>query len=388
MARRETHDEMDLFEKLYRQCGRMQGKINMANMCLTVLGGKGADMVTKAINNCLKEQKVKMKKSLEKGESTQPKKESVLSNLYPPMPMYPYPVTLRDGTPSFATQHPTLESILNSAKFDIESLPLRDLGRFISGQLHQNLDKWKEILEANVMNEDLKQKIDGWLNQGVDVRDFFSRFQGNFKGRSYDCNEPPTAVFQNNISCRDHESFVCQTLSEKIRSGSIKVIGKVGECQRPKVVMPLTVEPSKPRLCLDAKVLNLWIRDSPLRLETLNEVHRLVDSEAWMATCDEKAGYEHVALSKDSQTYFRIEFGGYFMEYTVIPFGWRASPYVYQSIGMTVTSYLRKLPVNTTQYIDDRLVIANSKGKTDSEVIEECSRVAYHCVPRAPVCEV
>ena len=286
-------------------------------------------------------------------------------------------VTLGGGTPSFATQHPTAESTLNGAKFDIESLPLRDPGHFISGQLHQNLDKWKEILEANVMNDDLKQNIEGWLNQGVDVRDFFSHFKGNFKGRSYDCNEPPTAFFQNNISCKDHESFVCHTLSEKIRSGSIKVIGKVGECQRPKVVMPLTVEPSKPRLCLDARFLNLWIRDSPFRLETLNDVHRLVDSEAWMATCDEKAGYEHVALSKDSQNYFGIEFGGYFMVYTVIPFGWKASPYVYQSIGMTVTSYLRKLSVNTTQYIDDCLVIANSKGKTDSEVREECSRVAY-----------
>ena len=85
---------MDLFEELYRQCGRMQGKINMANLCLTVLGGKGANMVTKAINKCLKEggsTESKNEKSLEKGEATQPKQESVLSNLYPPMPMYPYP---------------------------------------------------------------------------------------------------------------------------------------------------------------------------------------------------------------------------------------------------------------------------------------------------------
>ena len=50
---------------------------------LTVLDGKGADMVTKAINTCLKEggsTESKNDNSLEKGETTQPKQESVLSN--------------------------------------------------------------------------------------------------------------------------------------------------------------------------------------------------------------------------------------------------------------------------------------------------------------------
>ena len=51
----------------------------------------------------------------------------------------------------------------------------------------------------------------------------------------------------------------------KIKCGAIKLLGRVGECQPPRVVMPLTVEPSKPRLCHDERYINLWIKDLPFR---------------------------------------------------------------------------------------------------------------------------
>lgn len=46
------------------------------------------------------------------------------------------------------------------------------------------------------------------------------------------------------------------------------------------------------------------------------------------------------------------------MVYTVIPFGFKESPFIYQTIGMVVTSYLRSRSISTVQYIDDRLAIA------------------------------
>lgn len=61
---------------------------------------------------------------------------------------------------------------------------------------------------------------------------------------------------------------------DKIKCGAIKLLGRVGKCQPPRVVMPLTVEPSKPRLCHDERYINLWIKDLPFRLETLKDIHR------------------------------------------------------------------------------------------------------------------
>lgn len=55
LARKVNHEDMDVYKELFRQGSRMQGKINMGNLCLTVLGGKVAGTVTKAINKCLME---------------------------------------------------------------------------------------------------------------------------------------------------------------------------------------------------------------------------------------------------------------------------------------------------------------------------------------------
>jgi hypothetical protein len=129
----------------------------------------------------------------------------------------------------------------------------------------------------------------------------------------------------------------------------------------------------------------LWIRDLPFKLENLRDVHRLVDPDAVMITCDEKSGYDHVRLAPNAQDYFGIEFGGYIMVYTVLPFGWKASPYIYQCIGMVVTSYLRHFGVVTVQYIDDRLAVANIRENLNScDVICDGKRLAYIMVGYPP----
>lgn len=55
LSRKLGDKDMEVYEELYRQCGRLQGKVNIANLCLTVLGGQGADLVSKAVNKCIKE---------------------------------------------------------------------------------------------------------------------------------------------------------------------------------------------------------------------------------------------------------------------------------------------------------------------------------------------
>ena len=40
--------------------------------------------------------------------------------------------------------------------------------------------------------------------------------------------------------------------------------------------------------------------------------------------------------------------------FTTIPFGWKVSAFVYHSIGMAATNYIRSLGVPCSQYIDDR----------------------------------
>ena len=59
-------------------------------------------------------------------------------------------------------------------------------------------------------------------------------------------------------------------------SGCYQILGKIGECSPPHLVLPLTVEPSKLRLCHDERFLNLWIRDLPFKLDHLKDLPRYV----------------------------------------------------------------------------------------------------------------
>ena len=89
----------------------------------------------------------------------------------------------------------------------------------------------------------------------------------------------------------------------------------------PHVVLPLTVEPTKPRLCIDARFVNLWMKDSPFTLDRLSDVPRLVYKGSFMTKCDDESGYDHLLLSESSQTYFGFEWGGLWFVCTTLPLG-------------------------------------------------------------------
>ena len=82
---------------------------------------------------------------------------------------------------------------------------------------------------------------------------------------------------------------------------------------------------------------------------------RYVYKSSYMTKCDDKSGYDHVLLSENSQAYFGFSFGGLWFVCTTLPFGWKISPYIYHSVGLAATGYLRGQGIPCSLYIDDRL---------------------------------
>ena len=121
---------------------------------------------------------------------------------------------------------------------------------------------------------------------------------------------PPQKQFRNHVSCKNFNESISNEVVNRVRTGAFRVWGEVGVDDPPHLVLPLTVEPSKPRLCLDARFLNLWMRDAPFSLDKLSDVTRFVYPNSFMTKCDDKSGYDHILLPEASQSYFGFSFGG------------------------------------------------------------------------------
>lgn len=156
-------------------------------------------------------------------------------------------------------------------------LRFRDPSHFIPGFIHRNLSSWSAIL----LNYPNRSAFLRYLEHGVSVKEFFVNFKGTFQGKFYNSPSPPRASFPNSKSCQVFSQFITETILERVTNGSLLVWGKVGEVPPPHLVMPITIEPSKPRMCHDERFLNLWIRDLPFSLDLITDLPRYVHKNSF-----------------------------------------------------------------------------------------------------------
>ena len=152
-------------------------------------------------------------------------------------------------------------------------------------------------------------------------------------------------MFRNNMSCKPFVSFVQKTLINCLGTGAMAL---------PHIVLLLTVEQSKPRLCHDARYLNLWMRDNPFSLDTLNDLPRYVMKDLFQTILDDKSGYDHIFLMESSQPFFGMQWGGWFFTYNTLAFGWKVSPFIYHTTGLLATGFFHSIGIPCLLYIDDR----------------------------------
>lgn len=228
-------------------------------------------------------------------------------------------------------------------------LLFRDPAAFVAGEIRRHSPVWQLVLQEHTKRSEILSYIDN----GVDVYPFLRHFKGRFQGESFDSDLPPPRHFSNSRSCLGFETFITTTILDRVQNGSLTVVGKLGEVAPPRLVMPLTVEPSKPRLCHDERFLNLWVIDSPFSFDSLTDLPRYVGLNHYQTILDDKSGYDHFFLTECSRTFFAFQWQHWYFCYNTIPFGWKASANLYHTIGLAASSYIRSHGVPCSQYIED-----------------------------------
>ena len=247
-----------------------------------------------------------------------------------------------------------LEDVLHGTKAaDVSTLAFRDPDAFMARSIHDCLPVWQRI--AAVAPYDRAQEVLKWIEHTckVDVHEFLAPFKGDYKGQSYRSDLPPHCLFQNSIPCKPFVKFISRIIIDRLASGAISVWGRVDEVEPPHLVMPLTVEPTKPRLCNDNCFLNLWIKHCPFNLDSIMSLPRYVLPSPFQSVCDDKSGYDHVLLSPSSRTFLGFQWAGWYFVSNTIPFGWKSSAFIYHSIGLLASHYFRSVSIPSSLYIDD-----------------------------------
>ena len=115
---------------------------------------------------------------------------------------------------------------------------------------------------------------------------------------------PPAIRIDNSAICTQFTDFISDTFVHWVASGVLAVWGEVRVVSPPHLVLPIMVEPSKPCLCHDERLLNLWIKDLPFKLDHLSDLPRYVLPGHFQTKKKKKSGYQHVRLHPLSETYF------------------------------------------------------------------------------------
>ena len=239
------------------------------------------------------------------------------------------------------------------AKPAFELLRLRDANSFRCGNLHQFAHQWDRLM-GDVRGY---ETVRPWLHRGVHVPDFFQHYEGEHNGRILDSDIPPPMYFQNDSEkCMEFKGFVTKTILQRLLEGSIKYLGRVGVDPPPRVVNALTVEPTKPRLNLSMRAVNLFCKDNPFKLTPLTEITEHINEGGFFTGMDDTQGYKQLSLTPESYQFCGFEWGGHWFCDTTLPFGWKNSAYVYFTVGEVLSEWLRERGIYSELWIDDRFL--------------------------------
>jgi hypothetical protein len=175
---------------------------------------------------------------------------------------------------------------------------------------------------------------------GIDVPAHFVHFKGEFLGVAYDDPMPPPRIFPNPPSLRPFHAFISRSFLKDLASGAAFVWGRVGTHHPPRCVLPLGIEPEKPRLILNEKYLCCWHPPYPFSLPALGELPQWVGDLIF--SIDFAAWYKHFRVTPRSLTFTSCAFLGFYISFPVLTFGWSLAPFYSWLLGSIPAMFLRR----------------------------------------------
>ncbi|GAA6095931.1 uncharacterized protein LOC125138511, partial [Tachysurus ichikawai] len=128
------------------------------------------------------------------------------------------------------------------------------------------------------------------------------------------------------------------------------------------------------RPILDLRVLNKHLRKYNFRMLTHGSLIRSIKRNDWFCSIDLSDAFFHISIYPPHMKFLRFAYQGVCYEFTVLPFGLALSPRTFCLCAEAGLAPLRTAGLRILTYIDDWLIIADSREK----VVQNTARVLSH----------
>ena len=195
----------------------------------------------------------------------------------------------------------------------------------------------------------------GWA-RGVRLTEFIDRSRkGTYQGHAYNgVGLTPIAELPNHAP-QEFEAWVAKEIAALVGKWCIARWSEVADVSthpKPKVTLPVGIEPTKPRFICDARYMNLMCEYSEFKMDGVGKVAQCSWRGTHQVPMDHKSGFHNVPLRPDLWTYFGIYWKGVYYGWTVLCFAWCESPYIYHTLSSAVAQYLRHVDAPITTWLD------------------------------------
>ncbi|KAK4513662.1 glycosylphosphatidylinositol anchor biosynthesis [Mucor velutinosus] len=182
---------------------------------------------------------------------------------------------------------------------------------------------------------------------------------------------PPTTTTPTSITpfSAEQATLIDQAIQDLLAKSAIEPVSPQQVQQQPGFYSSMIVIPKKNggvRPVFNLKRLNQFLEAPHFKMETIKEVSLMIKPNDYLVSIDLSDAFL-VCLHPESRRFLRLKWRIQVYQYCTTAFGLSSSPFVFTKVCRSILEHLRSRGFRISTYLDDWLLIANSRQQAEAQ---------------------